>query len=234
MRTLILVSKIAIFSVLTGMGLGVAPVSAEVVNIDFEGDPPNDTTHSGADGVLSGGGPVWNSVDGGVDALDLLDESGLTTDYDLFFGSANGIADSSATNDLQDSGSSGSFSVTGLSDGVEYDLAIYAFPFSFIGFTDSTGIKGLPCSGSPTYVLPGTEASDYCLLQDVMPADLGAGVFGFTIAGVDGAVTGVQISGPGGGVEPVPALSPVGSVALTLCLIVAARYGVRRGERSPV
>jgi hypothetical protein len=229
MRKQLLVSGLAILCGLIGMGLGVAPVSAEVVNIDLEGDPPNDTTHSGADGVLSGSGSLWNGVDAGVDALGLQDESGTTTGYDLVFTSASGIADGSATNDLQDSGASGSFSVTGLSEAVEYDVAVYAFPFSFIGFTDSAGISGVGCSGSPTYVLPGTQGSDYCLLEDVMPADLGGGDFGFTIAGVDGAIAGVQIAGPGGGGAPVPALSALGSLTLALCLIGAAGYAVRRG-----
>jgi hypothetical protein len=164
MRKQLLVSGLAILCGLIGMALGVAPVSAEVVNIDLEGDPLNDTTHSGADGVLSGSGSVWNGVDAGVDALGLQDESGTTTGYDLVFTSASGIADGSATNDLQDWGASGSFSVIGLSAGVEYDVAVYAFPFSLMGFTDSTGISGVLCSGSPTYVLPGTQGSDYCLI----------------------------------------------------------------------
>jgi hypothetical protein len=233
MRRLVSASRLSSLCVLIGMGLGAA-ASAEVVNIDVEGDPPNDTTHVGADGVLSGGGSVWNGVDAGVDALGLQDETGATTGYDLVFTSASGTTDGSATNDLQDSGASGSFSVTGLSDGVEYDVAIYAVPFSFVGFTDSTGTSGVGCSGSPTYVLPGTQGSDYCLLEDVMPADLGGGAFGFTIAGFDGAVTGAQISGPGGGATPVPGLSLVGSFALTLCLIGAARNAARRGSWAPV
>jgi hypothetical protein len=236
MRKQALASKLAIFCVLIGMGLGVAPVFAEVVNIDLEGDPPNDTTHSGADGVLSGAGSVWNGVDAGVDALDLQDESGSMTDYDLVFTSSSGTTDGSATNDLQDSGVSGSFSVSGLSDGVQYDVAVYAFPFSFIAFTESTGFSGVGCTGSATYALPGTQDSDYCLLEDVMPADLGSGEFGFTIAGVDGFIAGVQIAGPGGGggSEPVPALSPVGSLALAICLIGAAGYTARRGGLAPI
>jgi hypothetical protein len=205
-----------------------ASVSAEVVNVDIEGDPPNDTTHSGADGVLSGGGTVWNGVDAGVDALGLLNENGAATALDLVFTSANGITDVSATNDLQDTGASGSFSIQGLSDGTAYDVAIYGFPFSFIGFTDSTGISGFLCSGSPTYALPGTQDADYCLLEDAMPADLGGGEFGFTIQGADGAVTGVQVSGPGGG-TPVPMLSSSGLVALVLCMIGAGGYATRRG-----
>ncbi len=225
--------RLAILSGLIGMGLVGAPVSAEVVNIDIEGDPPNDTTHSGADGVLSGSGSVWNGVEAGVDAFDLQNESGSTTGYDLVFTSANGIADGSSTNDLQDSGTSGSFSVVGLSDGVEYDVVVYAFPFSLIGFTDSTGATGVLCSMSPTYVLPGTQGSDYCLFEDVMPADLGGDVFGFTIAGVDGAMTGVQLLGPGGGVA-VPALTPTGSFALALVLACAAGYAVRRARPEPV
>jgi hypothetical protein len=139
MRNQVFASKLAILcgllSGFIGMGLGVAPVSAEVVNIDVEGDPPNDTTYSGADGVLSGSGSVWNGVDAGVDAFGLQDESGSMTGYDVVFTSGNGIADGSSTNDLQDSGSSGSFSITGLSEGVEYDVAVYAFPFSLLGFT---------------------------------------------------------------------------------------------------
>jgi len=232
MRRMVSASRLAIYCGLMGMGLGAAAVSAEVVNIDLEGDPPNDTTHIGADGVLSGGGSVWNGVDAGVDALGLQDEGGATTGYDLVFSSASGTTDGSATNHLQDSGLSGSFSITGLSDGVEYDVAVYAFPFSFIGFTDSTGTFGAGCTGSATYVLPGTEGSDYCLLEDVVPADLGGGTFGFTIVGADGFVSGVQISGPGGGGTPVPGLSLVGSFALTLCLIGAARFGARRGGDS--
>jgi len=206
-----------------------ASASAEVINVDIEGDQPNDTTHVGADGVLSGGGSVWNGVDAGVDAMGLLDETGASTAVDLVFTSANGIVDVSATNDLQDTGSSGSFDIQGLSDGTEYDVAIYGFPFSFVGFTDSTGVSGGLCSASPTYALPGTQGSDYCSYENVMPADLGGGVFGFTIAGLDGAVTGVQLSGPFGGGAPVPALSSGGIVALVVCLIGAGGYASRRG-----
>lgn len=234
MRRVAFASTLALFCVLLGMGPGVDPVFAEVVNIDLEGDPPNDTTHSGADGVLSGGGSVWNGVEVAIDVLGLLDEAGSTTGYDLLFASASGSTNGSATNDLQDSGTSGSFSVTGFSDGVEYDVAVYAFPFSFISFTDSTGTSGVGCTGSATYLLPGTEGSDYCLFQDVMPADLGGGAFGFTIGGLDGVLAGAQISGPGGGAVPVPALSPVASLALAFCLVGIAAYALRPGGRSPV
>ncbi len=228
MRRRVVASGLGAFCGLIGMGLAVAPASAEVVSIDIEGDPPNDTTHSGADGVLSGGGTVWNGVDAGIDVLGLSDETGAPTAVDLVFTSANGIVDVSATNDLQDTASSGSFNIQGLSDGTEYDVAIYAFPFSFVGFTDSTGISGGLCSSSPSYALPGTQGDDYCLFEDVLPADLGGGEFGFTIAAIDGAVAGLQVSGPSGGGTPVPMLSSGGIVALVVCMIGAARYTTRR------
>ncbi len=58
------------------------------------------------------------------------------------------------------------------------------------------------CGGTPTYTLSGHLGADDCLFEDVMPADLGGGEFGFTIS-ADGSVSGVQVSDPDGG-TPVP------------------------------
>jgi hypothetical protein len=196
-----------------------APATADVVNIDFEGDPPNDVTHSGNDGVLSVAGSVWNGVEAGVDTPSLLDDSGTATGVDLVFTAAGGgTTDSSATNDLQDSGSFRSFTLKGFSELVEYDIAVYAMPFSFLGFIDAGGITGGPCTGSaPSYALPGTLGEDYCLFEGRMPADLGGGEYGFTISGLDGVVTGLQIVG--GDPPDVPLLSLPGVLGLALCFV---------------
>jgi len=204
------------------------PAAAELVNVDIEGDPPNDTTHSGSDGVLSGGGTFWNGVAAGVNTAGLLDELGSPTSMELVFVSGGGITDGSSTNDLQDSGAYGTIEVRGLSQSAQYDVAVYAFPFSFLGFTDSGGISGGPCTGSPTYLLPGTVNVDYCLFEDRTPADLGGGEYGFSIGG-DGAVMGIQVLGPGGSSgSPVPALGVGGFAALALCLLGAGVFSKLR------
>lgn len=206
--------------------------SAELINVDFEGDPPNDTTHSGADGVLSGGGAVWNGIETGVDASALLDESGATTVVDILFSSSGGgVTDASATNDLQDSGTLRMFNVEGLDSGTLYDVAVYAHPFSLISFTDSTGVSGGLCTASPTYLLPGTLAADYCLYEDRTPADLGGGEYGFTVAGIDGVVMAMQILGQAGEPAAVPALSAHGIAGLLLGLL-AVGAGSTRSART--
>jgi len=75
------------------IGLGIAgTASPAVVNLDIEGGA-SDTTHSGADGVLSGGGTFWNGIDAGVDASGLLDETGAPTSTDVVWTSGGGGED---------------------------------------------------------------------------------------------------------------------------------------------
>jgi hypothetical protein len=210
------------------------PAAGGVVNVDIEGDPGNDTTHSGNDGVLSGAGTLWNGIEVGVDAADLPDEGGTPSGVDLVWGGASGTTDPSATNDLQDSGAIGSFTLKGLVQGTPYEVAIYGAPFAFLAITDSTGLFPLACTGSATYALPGTEDLDYCRLSDVMPADLGGGEFGITIDGIDGVVVGVQLLGPGGGSPPqVPALPPGAVAVLGVALLGSGLAASRRLRAGP-
>lgn len=208
------------------LGTGVSPaVQARLVNIDIDGNAPNDTTYGCADGVLSSIGTVWNGASVGWSVPNLLDPLGSPTPVELAFVSAFGTVDEQATNDLQDSGASGAFQVKGCSAVGTYDVAVYAFPFSLLSFTDANGPQNLFCNttSSPSHVLPGTAGADYCLFEDVMPADLGGGAYGFVFDGIDGAVMGVQIAGPGGvGPPTVSALSLPGAVALVPCLIGTA------------
>lgn len=205
-----------------------SPAAAQLVNIDVNGDPPNDTTHSGADGVYSGAGTVWNGVDSGVDSTSLLDEAGVATTVDVIFSSTGGgSTNGPSTNDLQDSGTVRSFDVRGLNPITTYNVAVYAFPFSFIGFADSTGLAGASCTGSSTYILPGTLGADYCVFEDRLPADLGSGEYGFTFVPLDGVIAGVQILGPGGGGPSVPVLSLPGAIALAIGLLGVGVRGAR-------
>ena len=103
-----------------------APGFAGVVNVDFEGDPP-DTTHGLDDGVFSNaGGTTWNSVDFDTDESDLDDEFGAGTPVDVDMG-PEGFASSTnaAPDNLRDSGTNAPFRILGLIELNLYDLALY-------------------------------------------------------------------------------------------------------------
>jgi len=189
---------------------------AAVLNVDIEADLGLDVTHVGSDGVFSTGGAYWNGVEVVTGASNLSDETGAATGVDVVWpGGGFGGTNPASTNDLQDSGTYSSFEIRDLTAGVTYDIAVYAGGAVAFDFTDSTGSAFVFCAfGSPsTYVLPGTDDADYCLLTDRMPADLGGGEVGFRLTPIDGLIAGFQIPLAGGaGPSPVPAV-PVGWLA---------------------
>jgi hypothetical protein len=169
------------------------------VNGDIESDL-SDATYSGDDGILSSsGGSTWNSIVHFVDTPNLLDEFGNATGIGVTWTSPDfGAAiDPSATNDLQNSGTWGSgFDITGLQSGLTFDLAIYAMRNAGGCVTDASGSNcGFwTIGGPPTYIMPGVEGQDYALFTDLVPFDLGGGVYGIQLSNFDGAVTGFQLT----------------------------------------
>jgi len=174
------------------------PAQAAVVNVDF--GLPGDATHAGSDGILSIGGTAWNGVVYDTDAPALLDESGGTTPVGLAHlrtpTPPGPFMSLGVPNDLQDSGVLGSgFDLTGLMADSLYTLAVYAG--SGVSFTvqHAGGYAAGSCPGFPSYALPGTEGSDYCLLVDLAPAELSPGVFGLRLSAPSGAIFGLQLLG---------------------------------------
>ncbi len=173
------------------------------VNGDIEGTLSY-VTYSGDDGVLSSpGGTTWNSIPHLVDTLSLLDEFGIYTGVGITWSSTSygAATDSSATNELQNSGTSGDgFDITGLQFGGTYDLAIYAMPGAGGCVTDASGANCDFWTTGGAYNLPGVEGQDYALFTGLVPFDLGGGVWGIRLSEFDGAVSGFQVAAP----VPVP------------------------------
>lgn len=196
--------------------------SAAVVNVDF--GLPGDATHAGSDGILSDGGTVWNGVVYDTDAPALLDESGGTTPIGLAYlrspnppGPYMGLG---VPNDLQDSGVLGSgFDLAGLVPDSLYSLAVYAGSGVSFNVQHAGGYAAGACPGFPTYALPGTAGSDYCLLTDLAPAELSPGVFGFRLSGPTGAILGLQLLG-----ATVAPAAPVDDTA-PLCDVASSESG---------
>ncbi len=188
---------------------------AAVVNVDFNGNPTGgDVTHFGDDGALSSpGGTLWNGVPTPSDAFDIPDEFGNPTDVDVIAGNVSGGTDPIA-NDLQDSGASGEFLITGLDPAISYTLAVYTATGGGFIFTDASGDSfWFFADPGPDASLPGDEivgnVGDYFLISGAIPKDLGGGVFGFEFS-TDGIVTGLQI-------VPAPgaaALAALGGLAM--------------------
>jgi hypothetical protein len=205
------------FSALAAISLSAGLAGAATVNVDFNGNPTGgDVNHVGDDGVFSTpGGTLWNGIAPPADAFDIPDEFGVPTTIDVIAGNAGGGTDTVA-NDLQDSGTDGPFSITGLDPSVVYTMAVYTGTNGGFGFTDANGERFFffadPDADGPS--LPGSEVinntGDYFIVDNIIPRDLGNGDFGVDF-GLDGIVTGLQIVPSPGAV----ALLGLGGLAAT-------------------
>ena len=186
------------------------PSFAAVINADIQEGAAG--THSGADGVLSTTGTVWNGLPYNVIVNDLLDELGAATPVDVEmippFTVPYICNDAASLNDLQSSGMCGAgFLILNLVQGETYDLAVYGGEFMLLFGTEASGPFGGFCTAGPTYALPGDVGRDYCLFLGLVPFEIDPvndpGVFGLEIGITDGLITGFQLEGNVGGLPPV-------------------------------
>jgi len=223
-------ATLAPMALIAGLLLGVPnPAPAEVVNLDF--GSPGDAVHSGSDGALSTGGTVWNGVAYNGDISGLLDEHGSATDLGVRIltapSSPGPFMNLGVFNNLQDTGMLGSgFEIRNLVPDSLYTLAVYG------GMNTTFSVSGsaaAPCTGAPTYTLPGSAGQDYCLRTDLLPIELEPGVFGIRVENLSGPVLGVQFLGATApGEEPPPDDPPVddppGDPETPTCETIAAFF----------
>ena len=217
---------------LAAFGVALLPVpdsTAAVVNVDFAASG-SDATHSGADGVLSGSGTIWNGVRYDTTSSDVSDEDGAVTAVDViptaFFASGT---DGTSTNDLQDSGLAGNgFDIADLVQGNLYGLAVYGGVSMGFGIEDASGFSAGSCTTLPTYALPGISGQDYCAFIELEAFDLGGGVSGLRISSTSGLITGFQIDGDFGSESSIPGLGPGGLTLLVLAIGRASALAMRR------
>jgi hypothetical protein len=187
-----------------------------VVNGDF--DPAGaGTTHVGADGALSHpGGTTWNWVDIGTDRINLVDENGNPTPWDVrFIGQTVVSPNSASTNDIQDILYSGdALQFLDLLPTGRYSLAAYIGGNTGFKVVDANGNHFTAFGNRPTYALPGVLDSDYRLVTGLVPFDTGGGVYGIRLDGLDGAIGGFQLDGP----LPEPGVPAGLALALLLSL----------------
>lgn len=200
---------------------------AYVVNVDFNASV-SDAVHVGADGVLSGTGTFWNGVLVDTAVNDVLDEDGVLRDLTVY-PCCSGGTDGTATNDLQDSGSTDGFDLW-LPETETYTLVVYGGAGLSFSVTDASGTNTGSCTGLPTYSLPGTAGLDYCVFSGLAPYFLGDDIFGLTISGVDGLITGFQIETVISGDAPpsVPTLGAAGTLSVAFGLATAGCVALRR------
>lgn len=194
------------FGSVVALVLSASPASAGLVNVDLNG--PGGATHSGSDGPLSTGGLTWNGVPYNVDAPSLVDEFGAASGLSLVYIRTRTLSpflDFAAMNNLQDDGMTGEgFELRGLDPSVKYTLAIYSSANAVFNLVDAAGNHGGRCSSTPpTYILPGTQGSDYCRFENLVPYQITLGVYGIRLSGLQGAVTGLQLLG-----TPPPDVTP--------------------------
>lgn len=196
---------------------GAAAASA-VVNVDFlpSTDPQfGEEAYVGDNGVFSStGGDYWNAADPFSNLVDALDEFGDPTAVDVIENVDGIIFVGRANNELQNHGyvSGGvpekGFSIQGLVDGGVYDLALYVYAeaatesATVLDVTHAGATTTLSSTDEATWSLPGEVGKDYLLIEDIVPVEIEAGVYGFVISRINdkGAVMGFQLRGP----EPPP------------------------------
>src|SRR4051812_30020197 len=126
---------------------------AVVVNSDFD-KVGTGTTHVGADGALSTtGGTVWNRVDIGINAANLLDQFGGASPVDVtFVGGSSTNTNASSTNNIQDVLYSGNgFIIGDLVPGGSYSFVAYVGGNTGFAVVDASGPHVTPFSNTPTY-----------------------------------------------------------------------------------
>src|SRR5690349_2891449 len=94
---------------LSALSVGQAPAAVPpVINIDWNVGAA-DTTHSGADGVLSSSGTVWNGLNSAAagDQGALVTEFGVVTPVHVIHTNPSGGLPAGGSNNLQNAGYSG-------------------------------------------------------------------------------------------------------------------------------
>lgn len=181
------------------LGFFALSAGAQVANIDFQSSGA-EAVHNNDDGVLSNtGGDTWNGIlfDATGDIF-LEDENGDPTGLILTIKQSytDTYGDDDATNDLQDTGMAGEgFTIGNLDPTQTYTVAVYLGSNSGFLMTDAVTAQVGFVGSQQTYALPGALDQDYVLFTGLQPFDLGGGVFGLDFGGLDGLLTGVQISG---------------------------------------
>ncbi len=180
--------------------VGGSPLAADdVVNIDFNVQGVSEITHSGDDGILSTtGGVLWNGVFAGQDAGNFVTEFDGDTNVGVVFANADSnVFTDAGINDLQDSGTTTfQMDIVGLQPGEMYTFAVYVGQNGGFLLEDAGGTNayffGSP--GSDGWTLPGSVGNDYFIAEPVEPYEVEDGVWGVRFS-LDGAITGMQISG---------------------------------------
>ena len=196
--------------------------SADVINLDFEGNPATDTNHALADGIFShAGGTTWTSINiASGTTSNLPNEFGVVTPFDLEILEDSGGGPQSVPNNLQDSGMyAKNITISGLLGCQTYNLAAY------VGYNSGFKIKnagadlgGYPAN-TPAGSMPGTLNADYFIFNNVAPYyRTDTCDYAITFYAFDGIMTGLQIDG----VVPEPA---------TLSLLALGALGLLRRRK---
>ncbi|MEZ5303555.1 MAG: hypothetical protein R3F11_23375 [Verrucomicrobiales bacterium] len=169
------------------------------VNIDINRLSSN-ATYEGDDGALSAeGGTFWNAVPALVQSQNgienLKDEAGRVTAV-RYSVPRYAAGSQSGGNALFDSGlgwccdlDAPISRVSGLVAGRTYDLCVYAplngtadLTVTHAGGQIAREVTGFSTAFAPSFVMPGTEGTDYHLFTGIQPYDTGGGNYGFDVS----------------------------------------------------
>jgi len=171
--------------------------SADVINIDFEGDPLNDTNHALADGIFSSvGGTFWTSITiGSGTTPDLRNEFGVVTPFDIEIVETSGGWPENVTNNLQDSGMyAKNITISDLLGNETYDLATYVATNCGFQIQNAGPLLGGYPGNTAAGPMPGTLNADYFIFNNVAPYyRAGTDDYAITFLMFDGDMTGLQI-----------------------------------------
>lgn len=224
----ILTLGIALLSMVTCSSV----LKGQVVNIDFNAYETN-SIHSGADGVLSTSGTVWNAIYSSQPSpiTNLIDELGAPSAISIEMTSGIPYV-GTASNDLQDTGimTTNIIRIMNLDMNKTYNLALYFtsyFPSRVYVFNGEIYvIKEQNFSTGRSFSLPGREG-DYFLFQQIKPSQFGtSGVFETSIY--------LAPSTPIAGLQICPDLLQVSNVGLSNDSITLNLSGLTLGTTNSI